>query len=411
LPNGEEEIRGPGEEPEEVPEEGQAAPPDLGGYGRRVFDIARKRFRRGPGGQVAGKKAGKGAGKAIGKEAGKEVGKAAGKAVGKAAGTAAGAAIGSSIPVAGTIIGATVGAIASKLTEKFGPTAIKWAFYILLAVFIVVAGLAIAFWGLLGGGEYFGKSAHSQAQQQTIDKFLAWTGDPIELRRLIIEEGDNLKKELGSAKSNIDSLNLATDKKEEAKKKIDEAIPLIDEIKSLLSRPGTELPTLAKEKTDKLISLLKDIRQILPFMAFYGDFALPLGSLTCTASHNKSPHTLAAHGHGVFLVRNNDGGALDYSAPAGSPVYAISDGQITEIVYHKRWQNYAVFFKSDDGRYEVVYGHITKEVESGEKITKGQVIGHLLQGTMEKPHLHFELWVDGNVVKERAQLPYFCGGQ
>jgi len=398
------EEEGLSEEPERTSQE--APPDDWGGYARHFFDISKTKPSKLP----TTPKSLSPAGKVAGKTASRAAGKVASKAASKATGSALGSALGSVLPGIGTALGALVGSLASKIVEVLGPKLIKTTFFALLAFFLLLATLSLVFWGILGGGKYFGRSAPVLAQQQIINKFLAWNGDPIELRRLIVEESDNLKKELESAKNIVDSLNLTTDKKEGVKKKINEAISLIDEIKSLLSGPGTTLPTLAKEKTDKLISLLKDIKQILPFMAFYGDFALPLGSLTCTASHNKSPHTLAAHGHGVFLVRNNDGGALDYSAPAGSAVYAISDGRITKILYHKRWQNYVVFFKSDDGRYEVVYGHITKEVESGEKITKGQVIGRILPGRV-KPHLHLELWIDGNVVKERAQLPYFCGGQ
>lgn len=393
MPNGTEGI----EEPEEqAPEEGES-PPDLAGYGRRAFDIARKRFGSQRGGGLK-------------KQVEKQASKAAEKAAGKAAGTAAGAAIGSSVPIVGTIIGAAVGAIASKLTEKFGPSSIKWAFYILLAIFLFSVIIAIAAWGILSGSNYFGGSPHVQAKQSTIDKFLAFSGDATSLRKLIIEKSDQLKQDLESEKKEIDSFNIDSNKKEEAKKKIDEALSLIDEVKLLLSGEGSTLSSAAKEKIDKLVTLLTEIRNTLNFAQFYGEFALPLGSLTCKASHNRTPHTLAQSGHGVFIIHNGDGGALDYTAPAGSPVYAITDGVITYTGWIPQWHNYYVKFKSEDGKYEAAYAHITKEVEAGDKVSKGQIIGHLLKGTMNTPHLHFDFWINGQPIKEKAQIPYFCGG-
>uniref|UniRef100_A0A7V3N5U1 D-alanyl-D-alanine carboxypeptidase-like core domain-containing protein n=1 Tax=candidate division CPR3 bacterium TaxID=2268181 RepID=A0A7V3N5U1_UNCC3 len=270
MPNGEDEIEGPGEEPEEVPEEGQAAPPDLGGYGRRAFDIARNRFRRGPGKQSADKGIGKGTSKAIGKEAGKMAGKAAGKAAGTATGTAAGAAVGSAVPVVGTIIGGAVGAIASKLTEKFGPTAIKWAFYILLAVFIVIVGVAIAFWGILGGGEYFGKSPFRSSTEPAITEALAFAGDPIKLREYIYKNTDTLiqeittiqndagrlsqnpnseefKSTLSELKTVLLDLKASTDDAQQ-KKKLDEAVDLFQSLAYFSSVDTNEEEIAGKEE-------------------------------------------------------------------------------------------------------------------------------------------------------------------
>lgn len=238
MPNGGEEPEF-GEGEEEIPNESREKP----GLNKRALDYSRKRFGGKPGGGL-----GKGAGKTAGKAAGKATGKAAGKAAGTAAGAAAGTAVGGPL-------GTVLGALASKLVEKFGPGAIKWAFYGLLALFIVAATLAIAFWGILGGGDYFGSSSHAQSQQQTVDKFLGLVGDPIALRKAIAEEPEKIKKSLDDLKTQT--------KDQETLNLINSALEKLEKIKI---SDGS-----AREKgINELVSSLQKIAASFPGKAYIG---------------------------------------------------------------------------------------------------------------------------------------------
>ncbi|MCX6806754.1 MAG: M23 family metallopeptidase [Candidatus Berkelbacteria bacterium] len=333
--------------------------------------------------------------------------------IGAAAGEA-GAAGGATATAAGAAGAAGGEAAAGGIVAFFGS---PWGIAIIVIIILLI-GLIIAFWALFGGFDRFGSSMHVDAQQQSIDKLLAYTGDAVALRKLIVENSDQLKKDLNNLKSNIDAYNLPADKKDAAKKKIDEMIVLIDESKQILSQNTTNIPQAADEKIKKIVSLMQEVRQIMPIALAKGDFALPLGSLTCSATHNNKLHTIESNGHGVFIMHNNasnvfDGGAWDWGVPDDSPVYAIADGKVTKTVKTK-YQNWAVIINTptEDGKsnkYEVAYAHIKPLVEDGETVIKGQVIGNVLKGSMGGPHLQLDLWIDGYPLKEKAQFAYFCG--
>jgi len=184
----------PTDEPEESLEapSAEGAPSDLGGYGRRAYDLLRKRF--GPKKPDAAKEAGKAAEKVAEK--------AATTAASKAAGSAAGAAVGSAVPVVGTAVGAVVGAITSKLVEKFGSRGIKILFYILLALFILSLTFALMMWGLVGGARLGKKGGPSPAVEED---FLALNGDPKHIANKIQNNLKNVKKELRDANSKATS--------------------------------------------------------------------------------------------------------------------------------------------------------------------------------------------------------------
>jgi hypothetical protein len=241
MPNGEE-----FEEPEEgaPEEEEEKAPPDLVGYGRRAFDIG-KRFGKKPGGGLGKKAAGKGAGKAAAGAAGKAGAGAAGKAAGAAAGTAVGGPL-------GTVIGAALGAIASKLAEKFGPKAIKWTFYILLAIFLLSASMAIAFWGLLGGGEYFGSRAHLEATETSQNMALAFTSDLTALRKALLNNSQKSEEILNNMASQLKTIDQPAAR---------EAEDLINQLKEQIKKLSlvSDQEKAKKETEQKILQLYRQL--------------------------------------------------------------------------------------------------------------------------------------------------------
>ena len=98
--------------------------------------------------------------------------------------------------------------------------------------------------------------------------------------------------------------------------------------------------------------------------------------------------------------------AIDYSAPKGTPVYALGDGK--------------VIFKGQKGAYgklivlqhpfgvQTYYGHLdafAKDLKVGERVQKGQVIGTVgATGRATGPHLHFAVAKNGQFVNPKTLL-------
>ena len=88
---------------------------------------------------------------------------------------------------------------------------------------------------------------------------------------------------------------------------------------------------------------------------------------------------------------------MDFTAPKGIPVYATGDGVV------KRADNsasgYGKHVRIDHGYgYMTLYAHLSKyNVKRRQKIKRGDLIGFVgSTGRSEAPHLHYEVWKDGN---------------
>lgn len=90
---------------------------------------------------------------------------------------------------------------------------------------------------------------------------------------------------------------------------------------------------------------------------------------------------------------------MDFTAPTGTPVYASGDGVV------KRADAGATGFgrhiRIDHGfGYMSIYAHLYKyNVKKGQKVKRGDLIGFVGNtGRSAAPHLHYEIWKDGNKV-------------
>ncbi len=90
---------------------------------------------------------------------------------------------------------------------------------------------------------------------------------------------------------------------------------------------------------------------------------------------------------------------MDFTAPRGTPIYATGDGKVT------RADNYASGFgkhiRIDHGYgYLSLYAHLSKyNVKKGDKVKRGDLIGFVgSTGRSEAPHLHYEVWKDGEKI-------------
>lgn len=89
---------------------------------------------------------------------------------------------------------------------------------------------------------------------------------------------------------------------------------------------------------------------------------------------------------------------IDFAAPWGSPVYAVTDGRVSFAGWHGGHGNYVRL--EHGGSIGTGYGHMSRiAVSPGMSVRRGQVIGYVgSTGLSTGPHLHYELYRGGQPV-------------
>ena len=93
---------------------------------------------------------------------------------------------------------------------------------------------------------------------------------------------------------------------------------------------------------------------------------------------------------------------IDYKAELGSDVLSVYDGRVANIYKDKLWGHCIEIIHT--GNVLGVYRNLDKDisVKIDEKVTSGQAIGKVGNSASiekaEEPHLHFELWMNGEVI-------------
>jgi len=104
--------------------------------------------------------------------------------------------------------------------------------------------------------------------------------------------------------------------------------------------------------------------------------------------------------------------AIDYAAPAGTPIRSVGNGTIAEKGFTSGNGNY-VKIRHNAG-YESLYLHMSRfgrGIANGRKVTQGQVIGYVgSTGLATGPHLCFRMYKNGSPVnplrvKSAAEAP------
>jgi len=88
-------------------------------------------------------------------------------------------------------------------------------------------------------------------------------------------------------------------------------------------------------------------------------------------------------------VRPHNG--LDFTAPAGSPVYATGDGKVSNAQRSKSYGN--VVYIDHGYQFETRYAHLTNYIVGvGQVVKRGQIIGYVGNtGLSVSAHLHYEV--------------------
>lgn len=94
----------------------------------------------------------------------------------------------------------------------------------------------------------------------------------------------------------------------------------------------------------------------------------------------------------------------DLRATAGTPVYAVGDGVVNKAGNGGAYGNQVVLGLG--GGLASMYGHLSKfAVKPGQRVRKGQVIGYVgSTGLSTGPHLHYEVWKNGQPVNPGGYL-------
>lgn len=89
---------------------------------------------------------------------------------------------------------------------------------------------------------------------------------------------------------------------------------------------------------------------------------------------------------------------VDFGAPYGSPIYAVTDGTVTYAGRHGGHGNYVRV--SHDNGLGTGYAHMSRiATYSGARVRRGQVIGYVgSSGLSTGPHLHYEVYRNGQAV-------------
>jgi len=151
-----------------------------------------------------------------------------------------------------------------------------------------------------------------------------------------------------------------------------------------------------------IITLIYKPVQILVFHITEPKFICPVAT-TETKIRNDG------WGDGTFGAKRSGGRlhlGIDLQAPVGTPVKAAKSGMA--VAKSNRGMGNFVVIKHIDGT-KTIYGHLSRMFidPRGEKVKIGDTIGEVgktgnARNPCMLPHLHFELWVDGEPVDPLA---------
>lgn len=89
---------------------------------------------------------------------------------------------------------------------------------------------------------------------------------------------------------------------------------------------------------------------------------------------------------------------VDFAAPSGTPIHAVTDGTVTFAGRHGGHGNFVKL--AHNGGLGTGYAHMSRiAVSPGERVRRGQVIGYVgSTGLSTGPHLHYEVYRGGTPV-------------
>ena len=224
------------------------------------------------------------------------------------------------------------------------------------------------------------------SDQQLIDSLKALQAD-ISEKKASLEES---KAASEAAKADLIA------KKNELDRQRQEAIALINEIRSNETKYKASIEEMEREEEEILAKALRLSRELAAQQAAQGKshesnpggYIWPVSSryITSTVGGRSSPGGVGSTNH-----KGTDIGRVGYT----SPIYAAKDGTVIVSQYSSSYGNYVVI--SHGSGNTTLYGHMSsRKVEEGQYVLQGDVIGITgSTGNSTGPHLHFEITENG----------------
>lgn len=303
-----------------------------------------------------------------------------------------------------------------------------------------------------GGSEKTTPSGDELSLQAQLEALTTGVLKPEEILRIVNQVEIKLKQQVASAKENKNK-HLT-----EINDLANQGFAIINKIKSQLAnapattKPSSYLPSPISLIPPKVLAVtppvaltvpqttqtqvrqeLKDLSEILSKLQTYdvvvifGATALPINSSAITG-YNNTLHRRSINrqfnpsddkGHRVFLGYGDDkngcdsgickGDAVDLLAPAKTLVYAPVSGKVTVSNRGSRFENVQV--KSSAQRVTGLLAHIRATVSSGQSVNAGDQVGVVGDYPKWTPHLHFELWVNGQSIHHDLGTPFKTSGK
>ena len=220
----------------------------------------------------------------------------------------------------------------------------------------------------------------------------------------VIDQLKALQAEIEVKKADLESAKVDSEaakaellvKKSELDKQRQEAIALVNEIRSNESKYQSTLNALDAEEERIQAEIVKKSRELAAQEAAKGKdsksnpggYIWPVDSryITSTVGGRTSPGGVGSTNH-----KGTDIGRVGYT----SPIYAAKAGTVIVSQYSSSYGHYVVISHGDGNT--TLYGHMSsRKVPVGQYVNQGDVIGITgSTGNSTGPHLHFEITENG----------------
>ena len=122
--------------------------------------------------------------------------------------------------------------------------------------------------------------------------------------------------------------------------------------------------------------------------------------LRAPLKYNRISSGFSGNRYHPILKAHREHFAIDFAAPAGTPVMSVGDGVVLSVGYNKTTGNYVLI--RHNVTYSSQYSHLSRVasgIKPGKKIRRGDSIGYVgSTGLATGPHLDFRFWEDGKPV-------------
>lgn len=251
-----------------------------------------------------------------------------------------------------------------------------------------------------------------------------YISDIMDNDKKIIDDLNETKVELAKTKEKLDkekeSLANSKSSLEYQQQVIKEKQSIILSEKEVLDKEMSELNKLEEEKQSKIESIIKSQNYIESQIE---DLTIENKTLTNILQQTSSSTGGVSYGSGTFInpttgtYTSNYGYRIhpitgkrsfhtgqDIANSYGTKIVAADGGKVVKASYNGAYGN-AIVIEHGNG-YSTMYAHLQSfSVSVGDVVTQGQKIGEMgSTGWSTGPHLHYEVWYNGNHINPRQFL-------